>query len=102
MALNVPEILQVYRGCLTLRTPVSSRKAAGRTRSPVLWVWDSLPLGPDSFSLCTYSVEEAPMGQPPGTRRMDEWLVLGSVLRKEKENVFHKNANLAGLDGQGL
>lgn len=101
MALNVAEILQVYRGCLILRTPVSTRKAARRTRSPVLWVWDPLPLSPDSFPLSTHSVEEAPMDQPPGTRRMDEWLVLGPALGKEKENVLHKNANLAGLDGQG-
>lgn len=59
-------------------------------------------MGLDPFPLSTYSVEEAPVGQPPGTGRMDEWLVSGPTLGKEKENVFHKNANLAGLDGQGL
>lgn len=45
-----------------------------------------LPRALISFPLFTHSVEEAPMGQSPGTRRMDEWLALDPALVKIKGN----------------
>lgn len=81
---------------------MSSRKAARRARVQCSGFEIFLPLFPDFFPLSIHSVEEAPMHQAPGIRRMDEWLVSGSVLGKEKESVLHQNANLSGLDDQGL
>lgn len=87
-------ILQVARGCLILRPLVSSRKAARRPGVQ----------GSGFRTLCPFYIlcRGGTTGPTPGTRRMDEWLVSGPTLGTEKENVFHKNANLAGLDSQGL